>query len=134
MGDVSNCLFFSTGRGIKNPRKGKVPGAKAQRGVSPARRLPVLPTVGAGDHLGSSDGSAFLFSPGYRLDLEGRTGLVLAPLACAQVWRCCQPLPGSCLALRCLSGGIPAAGSHGGALGLGNLAKGMSESGGGAGA
>lgn len=50
---------------------------------------------------------------------------VFAPLACAQVGRCCLPLPGSCLALSCLSGGTSAAGSRGSALGLGHVAAGM---------
>lgn len=53
---------------------------------------------------------------------------MLAPLACTQVWRGFCPSSGT--AWLCLPGGIPAAGPRGTALGPGNLAKGMSQSGG----
>lgn len=62
-----------------------------------------------------------------------RNGAVVVLFARAPIWSR-LPLPGSCLALHCLSEGIPAAGPRSSALGLGKMAKGVSESGGGAGA
>lgn len=121
-GGVGSCLFFPWREAPKPLRdRGERAGGEAQGGVSPAQRFPALPAVFGGL------GSPFCLAQATARRWEERRA-VLAPLACTQVWRGFCPSSGT--AWLCLPGGIPAAGPRGTALGPGNLAKGMSQSGG----